>query len=136
VPDEARTKDAAGAEAFLRYWVELLNRQQAVPAGQPLRDLGPDCNECLRIARIYDGAAAAGRRYEGGLLKVVSTAPPLIEGDETTISFIASEAATRLLNTTGVAVESVDAADDLSSGVNLTWSEDQQCWLVTSMTLG
>ena len=25
MPDEARTKDAAGAEAFLRYWIELLN---------------------------------------------------------------------------------------------------------------
>ena len=23
VPDEARTKDAAGAEAFLRYWIDL-----------------------------------------------------------------------------------------------------------------
>ncbi len=29
VPDEARTKDAAGAEAFLRYWIDLLNRQQS-----------------------------------------------------------------------------------------------------------
>ena len=28
VPDEARTKDAAGAEAFLYYWIDLLNRQQ------------------------------------------------------------------------------------------------------------
>ena len=51
VPDEARTKDAAGAEAFLRYWIDLLNRQQAIPAGQPLRDLGPECQECLRIAQ-------------------------------------------------------------------------------------
>jgi hypothetical protein len=45
VPDEARTKDAAGAEAFLRYWIDLLNRQQAIPAGQPLRELGPECEE-------------------------------------------------------------------------------------------
>src|SRR3712207_7343807 len=64
VPAEARTKDAAGAEAFLRYWIDLLNRQQAIPAGEPLRDLGPDCNECLRIARVYDEADAAGQRYE------------------------------------------------------------------------
>ena len=32
VPDEARTKNAAGAEAFLRYFIELINRQQAIPA--------------------------------------------------------------------------------------------------------
>src|SRR5215210_8885795 len=60
VPDEARTKDAAGAEAFLRYYIDLLNRQQAIPAGQPLRDLSPECGTCQRIARAFDDAAAAG----------------------------------------------------------------------------
>ena len=70
MPAEARTQDAAGAEAFFRYWIELLNRQQAIPAAQPLRDLGPECIECGRIARVYDEAAAAGRRYVGGHLSV------------------------------------------------------------------
>ena len=79
VPDEARTKDAAGAEAFLRYWIDLLNRQQAIPAGQPLRDLGPECHECLRIARNYDEAAACGpsiRRRRADSLNDVAAAPP------------------------------------------------------------
>ena len=67
VPDEARTKDAAGAEAFLRYWIDLLNRQQAIPHGQPLRELGPGMRECLRIAQDFDerrrrGPALRGRR--------------------------------------------------------------------------
>jgi hypothetical protein len=136
VPDEARTKDAAGAEAFLDYWVDLLNRQQAIPAGQPIRDLGPECNECLRIARVYDEAASAGRRYEGGLLSVVSVATPIIDGDETTVSFTAAEEATRLVDASGATIESVDAAGDLSSGLNLAWSEGLNAWLVTSMTLG
>jgi hypothetical protein len=30
VPDEARTKDAAGAEAFMRYYLELSDRQQGL----------------------------------------------------------------------------------------------------------
>src|SRR5918993_1524107 len=30
VPDEARTKDAAGAEAFLRYYIGLINRTSDV----------------------------------------------------------------------------------------------------------
>src|SRR4051795_12646937 len=68
VPDAARTKDAAGAEAFLRYWIDLMNRQRAIPAGDPLRDLGPDCQECNRIARVYDETAAANNRYQGGEL--------------------------------------------------------------------
>lgn len=136
VPDEARTKDAAGARAFLDYWVALLNRQQAIPAGQPLRDLGPQCNECLRIARVYDESAASGRRYDGGLLSIVSVASPTVEGEETTVSFIASEEATQLVDASGAIVESVDADGDLSSGVNLEWSDRLHTWLVTSMTLG
>jgi hypothetical protein len=79
VPDEARTKDAAGAEAFLRYWIDLIDRQRAIPAGQPIRDLGPECDTCLRIARNYDDAAAAGQRYEGGDLALDSVATPDLE---------------------------------------------------------
>jgi hypothetical protein len=136
VPAEARTKDAAGARAFLDYWVALLNRQQAIPAGQPIRDLGRDCNECLRIARVYDESAAVGRSYEGGRLAVVNLASPIVEGDETTVSFTASEEATRLVDASGATVQSVDGADDLSSGVHLSWSDKSQCWLVTAFTLG
>ena len=50
VPDEARTKDAAGAEAFLRYYIELSIGSRR-SRGQPLRDSAPDCQECLRIAQ-------------------------------------------------------------------------------------
>src|SRR5688500_17589400 len=57
VPDEARVKDEAGAEAFLYYFVDLLNHQQAVPSGVALRDLAPDCQQCLAVAQRLDEAA-------------------------------------------------------------------------------
>jgi hypothetical protein len=136
VPDEARTKDAAGARAFLDYWVALLNRQQAIPDGQPLRDLGPDCHECLRIARVYDESAAAGRRYVGGQLAVVQAPAPLVEGNNTSVAFIAQEEAVQLVDASGATVQAVDAASDLSSGITLKWSEAEHAWLVVSMTLG
>jgi hypothetical protein len=136
VPAEARTKDAAGAEAFLRYWIDLLNRQQAIPAGQPLRDLGPECGECLRIARVYDDSAAAGRRYLGGTLKVVDAAASPVEGDQSSVSFIASEDAVQLVDASGTPVQSLEAAAELSSGITLTWSAIDRAWLVASMTLG
>ena len=44
VPDEARTKDAAGAEAFLRYYIDLLNRQRASWTGSR-------CGTSVRTAR-------------------------------------------------------------------------------------
>ena len=136
VPDEARKQDAAGAEAFLRYWIDLLNRQQAIPAGQPLRDLGPECRECLRIARVYDEAAAAGNHYVGGLLTMVNVARPMLDGDQTTVAFMAREDAVQLVDAAGTPLESLDAAPDLSSGIGLVWSETDRGWLVTDMTLG
>ena len=138
VPDEARTKDAAGAEAFLRHWVDLLNRQQAIPAGQPLRELGPDCRECLRIARNFDDAAAAGWRYEGGELSLNDVTEPQFNGDEVSINFGARVEPVTVRDSAGAPVP--DGVGDLNpnagSGVTLLWSEPEQGWLVAGMTIG
>ena len=136
VPTEARTKDAAGARAFLDYWVALLNRQQAIPDGKPIRELGPDCNECLRIARVFDESAAAGRHYVGGELAVMNAPTPLVNGDSVSVAFNAMQDAVQLIDASGASVQALDAASDLSSGISLKWSEPQHAWLVVSMTLG
>ncbi|MGY1714241.1 hypothetical protein ACI78R_07275 [Geodermatophilus sp. SYSU D01106] len=137
VPPEARTQDAAGAEAFLRYWIDLLNRQQAIPAGQPLRDLGPDCDECLRIANAYDETASAGQRYAGGEVAVGAVAEPLLEGDGALVSFAADIAAVSKTDATGGVVEvGPPAEDDLGSGIDLVWAPDLDSWLVLGFNLG
>src|SRR4051794_20279988 len=59
VPDEARTQDAAGAEAFLRYYLELVTHQQAKD-GAPLRDLSHGCDLCLSLADRVDEDSAHG----------------------------------------------------------------------------
>jgi hypothetical protein len=137
VPDEARTKDAAGAEAFLRYYVELSNRQQELLDGEPLRDLGPDCQECLRIAQNFDEAAAAGHRYEGGEVTVSELAPPLLEGDTAQISFRARQEAVELVDADGNPVYAgLDVQPSMSSAIELVWSEDEQSWIVKAFNLG
>jgi hypothetical protein len=136
VPDEARTEEAAGAKAFASYWSELLNRQRDVPDGQPLRDLGPNCEECMRIAENYDAAGAAGNRYDGGAVKITSTAEPFEHGANTHVNFIARADAVRLVNKSGEEVSPRPPSSDLfSSGVALTWSDIDQCWLVEAFTL-
>src|SRR5215212_8862000 len=42
MPNEARTQDAAGAEAALRYYLSLIDHL-GTTTGQPLRDLSRDC---------------------------------------------------------------------------------------------
>jgi hypothetical protein len=137
VPDEARTKDAAGAEAFLHYWVDLMNRQRAIPAGQPLRDLGPDCTECLRIAQNYDKAAAESHRYVGGDIKVERLVKPAQTASGLVISFIARREPVSIVDNEGAVIEErPDAATGLSSGIGLKWSDDQKSWTVTGFNLG
>jgi hypothetical protein len=136
VPDEARTKDAAGAEAFLRYFIDLINRQRAIPAGQPLRDLGPQCQECLRIARVFDDAATAGRHFEGGKLTLNSLAAPLLDGDGALISFGAGQEALSLADQTGAVLESLPADSTLGSGITLTWSQTDNAWLASGFNIG
>ena len=67
MPDEARTQDAAGAEAFVRYYIELINRTSTVMDAQPLRNLSDGCRDCDRIAgsiedRCRKRESAIGRR--------------------------------------------------------------------------
>jgi hypothetical protein len=137
VPDEARTKDAAGAEAFLRYYIELSNRQQKKLDGQPLRDLGPDCQECLRIARNFDEVAEANHRYEGGEITLNALAPPKLEGEEAVISFGARQEAVRIVNETGNTVDpGLEMMPNLGSGITLVWSRKDQSWLVDGLNIG
>jgi hypothetical protein len=137
VPDEARTKDAAGAEAFLRYWIDLMNHQRAIPAGQPLRDLGPECQDCMRIARIWDETAAAGYRYQGGDLSLDTLTEPLLEGDRASINFFAQQAAVQRVDGAGSPVDAgLPAAPRLSSGIVLVFSEEDQGWLVEAVQFG
>jgi hypothetical protein len=137
VPDEARTKDAAGAEAFVRYWIELLNRQRPLLDSQPLRELAPDCQDCLRIANNYDEAKALGRRYEGGNLSLNDVIPPEVGDGSASIIFSVRQEAVRLVEADGTAVDNgLPEKPNLGSGVTLIWADEDQSWLVESMTLG
>ena len=139
VPAEARTQDAAGAEAFLRYWIALLNHQQAIPEGQPLRDLSTsECYECLRIAKAFDDAAAAGHRYEGGELSLNDVVEPQVGGGEAATAFGVRIEPLTVRDSTGAPVPGGvgDLAENAGSGLSLSWSGDLRSWLVTSMTIG
>ena len=137
VPDEARTKDAAGAEAFLRYYIELSNRQQELLEGQPLRDLGPDCQECLRIARNFDEVAEANQRYEGGEITLNDVTAPQMDGERASISFGARQEAVRLVDQAGNVVNpGLDVLPNQGSGITLVWSVADESWLVEALNIG
>jgi hypothetical protein len=137
VPAAARTKDAAGAEAFTRYWIDLVNRQRAIPAGQPLRELGPHCSDCLRIARNYDTVAAAGHRYQGGELKFNDLPPAELQGEKAIVNFAVRRDAVRILDSSGRVVDAGApfAPNEIGGGI-LQWSPDLHAWLMQGFQIG
>jgi Family of unknown function (DUF6318) len=70
MPAAARTQDAAGAEAFVRYYIDLINRTSTVMDAAPLREFSDGCTECDRIASDAEKDAATGYHYDGGTLTI------------------------------------------------------------------
>src|SRR4051812_33591973 len=65
MPDEARSESAGGAEAFLRYYIDLLNHSTGNLDTYPLRDLTTNCQTCLAFADGLDGVADENQAIEG-----------------------------------------------------------------------
>jgi hypothetical protein len=138
MPDEARTQDAAGAEAFVRYYIELINRTSTVMDAQPLRDFSDGCDECDRIAVDTEADASAGYKYEGGDLTVREVGDPLIQGSTAEMAFRVDLAALIIVDASGDPVPGLtfQAYPDLLSSTTLRWDGVQQAWIATQLALG
>lgn len=138
VPDEARVQDKAGAEAFLRYFVAMLNRQQSATDGEPIRRLAPDCPDCLAIARRFDEAAADGLTLKGGEISIDGEVGTSFRGDSVEFSFVTDVAPAQAFDSDGDPIPeyAYAARDDLSSGLGLAWDQEQQYWSPVGLTIG
>ncbi|MET0765237.1 MAG: DUF6318 family protein [Blastococcus sp.] len=137
MPEGARTQDAAGAEAFVRYYIELINRTSDVMDAQPLREFSDGCLDCDRIADDTETDAAAGYSYKGGELTI--TYIEAREPDPTaSVSFTADQAALTVVDGAGQPVQGLvfNAIPRMSSGASAEWDEARQSWILTGLTLG
>ncbi len=137
MPAEARTQDAAGAEAFVRYYIELINRTSTVMDAQPLRDLSDGCRDCDRIADNVERDSAAGYRYGGGTVTITYAGPPLIGTGTAELGLQGDQAAAYALDTTGAPVPelALPAYAGLSGGAAMRWDDRRSTWLMSSFTL-
>jgi hypothetical protein len=138
MPDEARTQDAAGAEAFVRYYIELINRTSTVMDAQPLRDFSDGCRDCDRIADNTDDDAAAGYHYTDGKLLIRNAGSASVNSGEAQIAFVLDQESLRVVDTNGSANTqlSSEALTGLSGGAIARWDEARTTWLMTTLTLG
>lgn len=140
MPAEARTQDAAGAEAFVRYYFDLLNQSLETMDPQHLRSLADDgCDVCERIAKETESDAAQGYSYAGGELAIASDiSVVVIAPDEAQSAFIADQAPMTVLDGSGVPVPDLtfDGERGLSSGAIAVWDSFKRTWLLSELTLG
>jgi hypothetical protein len=138
MPAEARTKDAAGAEAFVRYYIALINRTSKVMDAKPLRDFSQNCRDCNRIAANADKSARSGYRYEGGEITVAEVAPPLVKDATSEMAIRVDQAKLTVLDGSGNQVPegNSDAFQGLTGSAALSWDPTMRSWLMTYMAFG
>jgi hypothetical protein len=137
MPDEARTQDAAGAEAFVRYYIELINRTSDVMDAEPLRDFSNGCADCNRIADATERAAGLGHDYQGGEMTILQVGEPLIVDGTAEMALRVDQAEFAVIDASGTEVEgSSEAFSNISGGATLEWDPSRDTWVMAGLTFG
>jgi hypothetical protein len=138
MPTEARTQDAAGAEAFVRYYIALINRTSTVMDAKPLRDFSKNCRDCDRIATNTEKDAAARHDYEHGEITITQVLPPLLSGATASINIVIDQAPLTVVDSARRPISNLGsgAYTKLPGGIGLTWDASRESWLMTDFTVG
>jgi hypothetical protein len=137
MPAEARTKDAAGAQAFVRYYIGLINRTSTVMDAKPLRDFSDGCRDCNRIASNTEKDASAGKDYEGGEITLTEVGEPVTTDVSTDLPIKVDQAKLVVLDASGNPTdEGSEPYTNVTGGVALRWDSTRTSWVVLDMTFG
>lgn len=82
IPPAAQEHSAAGAAAFVRYWIALVNEAAITGATDTMRaGATPTCSACSALAKRYETIYAKGGSSESPGWQPTVTSSQLIEGD-------------------------------------------------------
>lgn len=77
MPEAATVADAAGAEAFVSHWIDLLNYAYATGDIEPVRSISEaGCESCAQTFSVIRGRASEDKRLEAGLIDLISVRSP------------------------------------------------------------
>jgi hypothetical protein len=138
VPDEARTQDAAGAEAFMRYYLNLYNHSTTHLNSRYLRDLSRDCTICSNLATQIDEVVRDGYRYQGGEVRVDAMSPASVQNGQARLAFGITESELAIVDSlqTPVPERQYLERTSPSCGAILFWSPNKSSWLVKQLDIG
>jgi hypothetical protein len=135
MPDEAREQTAAGAEAFLRYYIDILNYTQSELTPTYVRDLSEQCATCNAFADGVDGYVHQGYRLSGGRIALTSASNAVLKGDEAEFSVALTQQPLTVTNEAADVVETAPESSFPASGASLSWDAAQSSWLMTEITI-
>jgi hypothetical protein len=129
MPDEAREQTAAGAEAFLRYYMDIYTAAQASMDPTYMDQFSQGCRLCDSIIQNLRDDAAAGYSYEGGQIAVTAATFGTISDLRIEGAFSIDQAPLTVRQSDGVSAPNLSApAASLSCGVILNWSSQDSSW--------
>ena len=135
MPAEARAQDAAGAEAFVRYYIDLINRTSSVMDAAPLREFSDGCTECNRIASNTEVAAANGQVFRDGEISIIQMGKPLIADGTAQLALRVDQARFVVVDASGTSVDGgSEAYTNISGGVALEWNSSDMTWSMTQLS--
>lgn len=133
LPPDAARPDATGAEAFTRYWFDLVSHAYASGDAGGLRALSdPECATCLAIADEIDAQYQSGGRFTGGAVSVVAAVPAAAANEVTVVSSAYNQTAITPISSRGD--EGVASIAVEGKPVELYLRHSQGAWTVLGLT--
>ncbi|SDY91446.1 hypothetical protein SAMN05661080_04998 [Modestobacter sp. DSM 44400] len=130
MPVEAREQTPAGADAFLRYYMDVYNAAETSLDPTYMDQLSQDCETCDRLIQNIRQDAGSGYSYEGGTATVTSVSTPLVRELTAETAFSMDQTPLTVRNEQGVDVPELSApAASLDCGAILYWSRSDSTWI-------
>jgi hypothetical protein len=132
MPPEAREQTEAGAQVFLRYYMDVYTAAQATMDPSYMAGLSQACETCDRLITNIRDDAGAGYTYDGGVVTVTDVSAPAIRQDRAELAFSMTQAALTVRDSFGSAIPDLSApAAVLQCGAIASWSPSQVSWVLT-----
>ena len=131
VPPEASAETAQGASAFVRYYLDVVNRSFATGEAAPVQALSmSDCAGCRNLIQAISAPTTANERVEGGDYKVleVASTPASPQVMSSLVTYSLTEV--RVVDAVGTLVRSTPARPPVAA--NMTLQRTNGSWLVAT----
>ncbi|MCZ2803734.1 DUF6318 family protein [Modestobacter sp. VKM Ac-2983] len=131
MPPAAREQTPAGAEVFIRYFMDLYNAAQSSMDPTYLDQFSQDCSLCDSLIANIREDKAAGYTYEGGEVIVSRASFGEVRDLRVEGAFSINQAALNVEEPGGSRIDDLSApAESLTSGAILTWSSTDSTWIL------